>query len=171
MTEEKWGQLRDRLLKTVGGNNYKTWIAPLEFSKIEDGVALFNVPTNFMGNYVSQNFADLILYELNTSGESVQRVAFKVAANKTVRPARSNSAAPARPVSARSSSIAETLAAAPLDRAVELDPEYAYPHLCLGVLYMEFLGELGKARTQLRAYNKLGGEDPRPAAWLRDRVR
>lgn len=62
-------------------------------------------------------------------------------------------------------------AAEPLERAVELDPEFAYPHLCLGVLYMEFLGEPGKARTHLRAYNKLGGEDPRPAAWLRDRVR
>ncbi len=121
MTEEKWGQLRDRLLKTVGGNNYKTWIAPLEFSKIEDGVALFNVPTNFMGNYVSQNFADLILYELNTSGESVQRVAFKVAANKPARPARSKTAAPARPASAPSSAIAETLAAAPLDPRFTFD--------------------------------------------------
>ena len=87
MTQEKWGQLRQKLLKTVGQNNYKTWIEPLEFSDLQDGVAVFHVPTNFMGNYVSRNFADLILYELNTAGESVQRLDFQVAANMTARPA------------------------------------------------------------------------------------
>lgn len=70
MTQEKWGLLRNKLLKTVGRNNYTTWIEPLEFQELQDGVAVFSVPTNFMGNYVSQNFADLILYELNTSGET-----------------------------------------------------------------------------------------------------
>ncbi len=74
MTQEKWGQLRQQLLKTVGQNNYKTWIEPLEFSDLKDGVATFHVPTNFIGNYVSQNFADLILYELNSTGASVQRL-------------------------------------------------------------------------------------------------
>ncbi|WP_323779585.1 chromosomal replication initiator protein DnaA [Leisingera sp.] len=87
MTEEKWGQLRNRLLKTVGQNNFTTWIEPLEFDTVEGGVAVFKVPTNFMGNYVSQNFADLILHELTMSGEPVQRLAFRVAANYS--PARS----------------------------------------------------------------------------------
>jgi chromosomal replication initiator protein len=86
MTQEKWGQLRNKLLKAVGKNNYTTWIEPLEFQELQDGVAVFSVPTNFMGNYVSQNFADLILYEMNTAGESVQRLAFRVAANSPVRP-------------------------------------------------------------------------------------
>ena len=56
MTQDKWSQLRQRLLKTVGQNNYTTWIEPLEFDELEGGVAIFHVPTNFMGNYVSQNF-------------------------------------------------------------------------------------------------------------------
>ena len=68
MMEENWGRLRQRLLKTVGQNNFTTWIEPLEFTRVDDGVAFFNVPTNFMGNYVSQNFADLILHEFNLSG-------------------------------------------------------------------------------------------------------
>ncbi|KAE9632260.1 chromosomal replication initiator protein DnaA [Parasedimentitalea maritima] len=88
MTQEKWSQLRQRLLKTVGQNNYTTWIEPLEFDELEGGVAVFHVPTNFMGNYVSQNFADLILHEFTLSGEPVQRLSFKVAANSPVRPAR-----------------------------------------------------------------------------------
>jgi len=86
MTQEKWGILRQKLLKTVGQNNYKSWIEPLEFSALEGGVASFNVPTNFMGNYVSRNFADLILYELNNAGERVQRLDFQVSANCTASP-------------------------------------------------------------------------------------
>ena len=90
MTKEKWGQLRQKLLKTVGQNNYTTWIEPLEFSKLDEGVAVFHVPTNFMGNYVGQNFSDLILYELNTAGVPVQRVLFQAAANRPERPARAS---------------------------------------------------------------------------------
>ncbi|GAA6201400.1 chromosomal replication initiator protein DnaA [Aquicoccus sp. SU-CL01552] len=132
MTQEKWGQLRQRLLKTVGQNNYKTWIEPLEFAELEDGVAIFNVPTSFMGNYVNQNFSDLILYELATSGETVQRLSFQVAANSPVRPAakgaapESTDSAPVaavatRPAAAKAaagegaSGLAEALQAAPLD--------------------------------------------------------
>jgi len=86
MTDDTWGLLRKRLLKTVGQNNFTTWIEPLELDQVDGGVATFHVPTNFMGNYVSQNFADLILHEFNKSGEAVQRLAFKVAANSPTRP-------------------------------------------------------------------------------------
>ena len=85
MTQEKWGQLRQRLLKTVGQNNYTTWIEPLVFSDVKDGVAVFHVPTNFMGNYVGQNFSDLIRYELNGAGVPVQRIQFKVPENGVAR--------------------------------------------------------------------------------------
>ena len=129
MTKEEWGQLRNRLLKTVGQNNYTTWIEPLEFDALDDGVAVFKVPTNFMGNYVGQNFADLILHELSMSGEAVQRLAFKVAANTPARPATSvagdaavvvqTDPAPltevAAPTAASGKSSLEAFQAAPLD--------------------------------------------------------
>lgn len=137
MTQDKWSQLRQRLLKTVGKNNYTTWIEPLEFDELEGGVAVFHVPTNFMGNYVSQNFADLILHEFSLSGELVQRLSFKVAANSPVRPARvparaeesfveltdrnaerDNAASPA--VSTTQSKM-ESLQAAPLDPRFTFD--------------------------------------------------
>lgn len=86
MTIDKWGSVRQRLLKTVGQNNFTTWIEPLELQNLDDGIAVFNVPTNFMGNYVGQNFSDLILHELNMSGERVQRLAFNVAVNSPSRP-------------------------------------------------------------------------------------
>lgn len=125
MTQEKWGQLRQRLLKTVGQNNYKTWIEPLGFAQLQDGIALFNVPTNFMGNYVSQNFADLIMYELKAAGEVVQRITFQVAATSKARPpARLSDKATVRkaPVaSSRTQDVVGALQAAPLDPRFTFD--------------------------------------------------
>ncbi|WP_281973596.1 chromosomal replication initiator protein DnaA [Ruegeria faecimaris] len=128
MTQEKWGLLRNKLLKAIGKNNYTTWIEPLEFQELQDGVAVFSVPTNFMGNYVSQNFADLILYEMNTAGESVQRLAFRVAANSPVRPSNDVATAPARlqeaqtqTLSATANDALESLQAAPLDSRFTFD--------------------------------------------------
>lgn len=78
MTDETWGQIRGELLKSVGKNNYVNWIEPLEFSGLEDGVATFLVPTQFMGNWVSRNFGDQILHQLSSAGEDVSRVRFSV---------------------------------------------------------------------------------------------
>ncbi len=86
MTEELWGKLQQELLSTVGKNNFAAWIEPLQFAEIADGVALFHVPTNFLGNYVSQNFGDLILHHLTKSGQTVRRVRFQVPANSTAKP-------------------------------------------------------------------------------------
>jgi len=119
MTQEKWGQLRQRLLKTVGRNNFTTWIEPLEFASLEDGVALFNVPTTFLGNYVSQNFSDLILYELNSAGAKVQRLSFHVPANVARAPARAAVKAPAQ--GSPAPAAVESLQAAPLDARFTFD--------------------------------------------------
>lgn len=81
MTEETWGQVQQNLLQTVGKNNYVNWIEPLEFSKLENGVARFLVPTSFMGNWVSRNFGDKIVTEIAKTGAKVTRVEFAVPDN------------------------------------------------------------------------------------------
>src|SRR6056297_2413976 len=79
MTQEQWGQLKQELLKTIGKNNYANWIEPLELSDVSEGVATFSVPTSFLGNYVSQNFGDLILYQMNRVAPEIRRVKFSAA--------------------------------------------------------------------------------------------
>ncbi|MFQ6551078.1 chromosomal replication initiator protein DnaA [Aestuariibius insulae] len=79
MTKDQWGVVRNELKKTLGTSHYTSWIEPLVFRDLKDGVCTFGVPTTFIGNYVSQNFADQIIYQLNRSGESVKRLAFDVA--------------------------------------------------------------------------------------------
>ncbi len=79
MTQDDWGIVKQRLLKTVGQNNYTTWIDPLTLGKSEVGIATLTVPTTFFGNYVSQNFSDLILHEMKAFNGSLSRLNFSVA--------------------------------------------------------------------------------------------
>lgn len=79
MTEDTWGSVQSDLLKTVGQNNYVTWIEPLRFSACEAGVARFEVPSNFVGNWVERNYSEDILRHLVSAGAKVKRIEFDVA--------------------------------------------------------------------------------------------
>ena len=79
MAQEIWGEIKETIKQTVGANNFNTWIAPLNFCEIENGVAVFEVPTNFIGNYVAQNFSDVLLFQLSALFGDVRRLRFDVA--------------------------------------------------------------------------------------------
>ncbi|WP_299964606.1 chromosomal replication initiator protein DnaA [uncultured Roseobacter sp.] len=125
MTKEKWGQLRQRLLKTVGQNNYTNWIEPIEFRAADDGIATLEVPTNFLGNYVNQNFAELILHELKAEDPSLRRLRFAVPVPAGTEPVQETVAPPQvtqKPANARSGSgKGGGLGTAPLDKRFTFD--------------------------------------------------
>ena len=60
MALEIWNTAADCLRKSLGQNNFKSWIEPLKFIGEADGIAEFSVPTSFFGNYVRQHFEDQI---------------------------------------------------------------------------------------------------------------
>ena len=82
MTNDIWADVLNTLKGAIGKSNFSNWIEPLEFAHVSDGVAIFEVPTNFIGNYVSQHFGDQILYHLKKSGQDVQRLSFRVPAKQ-----------------------------------------------------------------------------------------
>ncbi|MEL6700229.1 MAG: DnaA N-terminal domain-containing protein, partial [Pseudomonadota bacterium] len=86
MTNDTWGTIQTTLKANVGANAYVTWIEPLEFDSVANGVATFHVPTTFVGNYVDQNFGDQIVYQMRLKGFEVDRLAFEVPANTPARP-------------------------------------------------------------------------------------
>ena len=92
MTKEEWGQVKDALRGAVGANNFRNWIEPLAFDRVLDGVATFRVPTGFIGNYVSQNFGEQILFHMKRGGAAVKRLEFEIADSI----ARSQAARPAQ---------------------------------------------------------------------------
>ena len=125
MTHENWGQAREQLVARVGKNNYTTWIEPLKLTTLVGGVAQFEVPTTFFGNWVSRNFADHILSQLQQTGVEVQRVEFAVVRDpepraEVKRPAPAPTSL-ARPLTRPVRPVDEELPGAPLDARFTFD--------------------------------------------------
>ncbi|MFT6676248.1 MAG: chromosomal replication initiator protein [Sulfitobacter sp.] len=129
MTQEQWGAIRQRLLKTVGQNNFTTWIDPLVAGPITEGIATLHVPTNFFGNYVSQNFADLILHEINVEGLAASRLNFALAPKTDVVPA--NTAAPVTQKPAPAPQASTGPGTSILNTA-PLDPRFSFDNFVVG---------------------------------------
>ena len=101
MALEFWDIAADRLRKSLGNNNYKSWIEPLQLVGESAGTAEFFVPTSFFGNYVRQHFEDQILYQMRESGFEVTRVTFSVGRLDQEPVARPSSPAVVAPVKPR----------------------------------------------------------------------
>ena len=119
MTNDTWGQVRDRLATQIGKNNYTTWIEPLRLTSLKNGVAQFEVPTTFFGNWVSRNYAEHILSHLKSTGDDVSRIEFSVArsAEPDARPDKPEPKPAAKPVQRHN----DDLPGAPLDARFTFD--------------------------------------------------
>jgi chromosomal replication initiator protein len=78
MNDDTWGQARHELRKTVGKNAFTSWIEPLQLVSLDGGIARFDVPTNFMRDWVSRNYSEQIRQHLAKTGATVERVEFAV---------------------------------------------------------------------------------------------
>jgi chromosomal replication initiator protein len=133
MTQDQWGQVQKALLETIGKNNFKTWIEPLEFHDLADGVATFHVPTSFLGNYVRQNYGDVLLYQMTALGANVRRVRFVVPskpANTLRAPASKPATAPIQQV--RKDTPAALAAHEDALSASPLDPRFTFDRFVVG---------------------------------------
>jgi chromosomal replication initiator protein len=117
MTNETWGQVREELIKRVGKHNYATWIEPLKLSQLKNGVARFEVPTIFFGDWVQRNYGDHIRSQLASTGATVDRVEFAVG----TAPAQARAAAKPAAKAASPRPSNEDLPGAPLDARFTFD--------------------------------------------------
>ena len=119
MTGNTWGRVCKELEAAVGKNNFVTWIKPLKFESCDDGVARFNVPTVFIGDWVSRNFGAQILEHLNKAGADVARLDFQVPSTRS----EEDTVEEAKPAPASSAaSLADAgLPGAPLDERFTFD--------------------------------------------------
>ena len=118
MAQEIWGEIKETIKQTVGVNNFNTWIAPLNFCEIENGVAVFEVPTNFIGNYVAQNFSDVILFQLSALFGDVRRLRFDVSVSTQTAPTNTRKHAEKAETEVKPS---DELPGAPLDPRFKFD--------------------------------------------------
>ncbi|WP_276151904.1 MULTISPECIES: chromosomal replication initiator protein DnaA [unclassified Sulfitobacter] len=127
MTQEQWNNIRQRLMNTIGQNSFTTWIDPMIPDEITDGIITLKVPTNFFGNYVSQNFSDLILHEINAEGMDVSRLNFALSA-KPATPAEPT------PAQAKHTTAATKPPAVPasVTSTAPLDPRFSFDNFVVG---------------------------------------
>jgi chromosomal replication initiator protein len=112
------------LQKTVGKNNFTTWIEPLELKDLSDGVAIIQAPTPFVGNWVERVYSDQILKQIAATGAKVKRIEFTVSnGGKKTAPASDTGAKLRTPAkkAARQASDDADLPGAPLDPRFTFD--------------------------------------------------
>ena len=78
MDNKIWTKLKISLKKSIGENNFNNWLSPISFSYVDEDVAVFTVPTNFLGNYVSQNWGELITGQISSESDKINRIRFEV---------------------------------------------------------------------------------------------
>ena len=78
MDDKIWTKLKISLKKSIGENNFNNWLSPINFSYVDEDMAVFTVPTNFLGNYVSQNWGELITEQISSENKKISRIRFEV---------------------------------------------------------------------------------------------
>ena len=129
MNNNIWECVCDRLLKTVSKNEFNNWIQPLNFQGIEDGVANFLAPTNFIGTWVLRNYGEMIQRHFISEGTVSDRVAFKVDSVSSKKHIVKNNGIVKKEILNKSSQISERsfndstslLPVAPLDKRFTFD--------------------------------------------------
>lgn len=91
-----WAQVQLDLKKTIGASAYSSWIEPIRLVGLEEGIARFEVPTNFMRDWVSRNYSEQIRVHFLKIGVEVVRVEFTVPRARPVPIARIKGESPER---------------------------------------------------------------------------
>ena len=125
MTDDMWGEVLTNLEGAVGKSNFANWIEPLELDSVEGGIATFRVPTNFIGNYVSQNFGDHILYQVNRQGIEVRRLKFSATGKPSRAKSKKTQATSDKP-------SVGTVSADQIIEGAELDPRFTFDTFVVG---------------------------------------
>ncbi len=130
MTNNIWGEICETLRNTIGAGNYSNWIEPLEFVTVTDQVAQFVAPTSFFGNYITQNYADQILYLFQRAGVPAERLSFRI------RPMGRAASRVAAPVSQSLSIASKSSSSRPAEESLlpeaPLDPRYTFDNFVVG---------------------------------------
>lgn len=120
-----------RLRKTLGDDNYDTWLKSLSVGGFKDGVLTLFLPTTFFCGYIARNFADDITQAWRAENPSVTAVEFTVGSPAFVAPAEPAEKTP----SAESSAPAAERISVESEKDVlsaALDPRYTFDNFVVG---------------------------------------
>lgn len=120
-----------RLRKTLGDDNYDTWLKSLSVGGFKDGVLTLFLPTTFFCGYIARNFAGDITQAWRAENPSVTAVEFTVGSPAFAAPAEPAEKTP----SAESSAPATERISVESEKDVlsaALDPRYTFDNFVVG---------------------------------------
>jgi chromosomal replication initiator protein len=97
-TEESWTRTCRRLRAELGEAVYTSWLARLELTRIENGVAHLSVPTKFLKSWIQSHYTDRIRLILASEFGNVDRLNVDVRSNIKARPALRDSGLERKPL-------------------------------------------------------------------------
>jgi chromosomal replication initiator protein len=130
---ELWERALQDLRERMSGENFDTWLAPVDCLGIEQDVVVLRIPNRFYADWISAHYLDLILDALRTEydGDPKElRVRWEVDETGRERavPARRSPPAPAPAPSMRLDPVRPSASPVPSD----LNPKYSFDNFVVG---------------------------------------
>ncbi|MFN3615105.1 MAG: DnaA N-terminal domain-containing protein, partial [Rubrimonas sp.] len=89
-----WPAVAEALRLSMGPAAHARWIAPLRLTGVEDGVARFAAPSDFVADYVARHYADDVLDALRAAALPVVRVVIAARPREAARDAAAEATPP-----------------------------------------------------------------------------
>ena len=133
--QEAWARVRGRLRADVGESAYRSWLKPLTLMSSKNGVVRMAVPTRFMRDWVTGNYADRIRALWCSEDRRVRTVEIVVRPAERPSPKRAVEEAPAAKPAPRPSDAglyASAPEAPPREISAPLDPRFTFENFVVG---------------------------------------
>ncbi len=134
--QEAWARVRGRLRADVGESAYRSWLKPLTLMSSKNGVVRMAVPTRFMRDWVTGNYADRIRALWCSEDRRVKTIEIVVRPAERPSPKRATEeAAPAARPAPRPSDAglyASAPETAPREISAPLDPRFTFENFVVG---------------------------------------
>jgi chromosomal replication initiator protein len=124
--QAQWARVRGRLREEYGDAAYRTWLKSMTLYGVEQGKVRIGVPTRFLRDWVSQNYAERIRMLWNGENDSIANVEILVTGKTMAQPAESE-AVPATPKDGDAAAATDEK-----DISAPLDPRFTFENFVVG---------------------------------------
>ena len=121
----QWARIRARLRAEYGETAYKSWLKPLTFDSIDNGIVRLRVPTRFMRNWIESQYRDRLVTLWTSENPAIEAIEIDHAGTRPASPETSPVIEPPQPANASE----ETLG---LDFSAPLDERYSFDRFIVG---------------------------------------
>ena len=122
----QWARIRARLRAEYGETAYKSWLKPLTFDSLDNGIVRLSVPTRFMRNWIESQYADRLTNLWTSENPDITAIEIDHAGNRPAAP--ETPAAMSTPVAANLSGQ-DTMG---MDFSAPLDERYSFDRFIVG---------------------------------------